>query len=137
MKIFALTLISISLMVPTPASAYEVIDAMVLCDRFISGPEQQKCMKFVKEKKPDTYVSSVCHYLFDDKIFDDCLKLAIRISANPRELSRCGDLDLKDQDRLNCIKKSSRTGKTFQRLPASFGASSSGTKVYPESKAGW
>lgn len=136
MNSFVFSLFSIFLISPIVASAYEVVDPIVLCDRFISGPEQQKCMKFVKEKKPDTYVSSVCHYLFDDKIFDDCLKLAIRISANPRELSRCGDLELKDQDRFNCIKKSSRAGKTFQRLPASFGASSSGTKVYPESKAG-
>lgn len=117
MNRFLLGFIILTLMSPTLASAYEVIDPMVLCDRFISGPEQQKCMKFVKQKKPDTYVSSVCHYLFDDKIFDDCLKLAIRISANPRALSKCSASELSDKDRMLCLKRSQFAGSRFQSLP--------------------
>ena len=102
-----------------PAQAFEVMDATVLCDRFIGGPERDTCMRFVKDRKPDTYVSSVCHYMFDDKVFNDCLKLAVRISVNPKELTFCDGTDMADGDRLACIKNRSRAGKEFQRLPAS------------------
>lgn len=140
-----MTSLLFSLLVSTSAHALDVVDASVLCDRFIGGSERNQCLDFVKKQKPDTYVSSVCHYLFDDKIFDSCLKLAARVSINPKELVLCSDSDMGDQDRLNCIKKRSRTGREFQRMPASFSkksskakpaASSSGTKEYPESKAG-
>lgn len=128
------------------AQALDVVDASVLCDRFIGGSERNQCLEFVKKQKPDTYVSSVCHYLFDDKIFDSCLKLAARVSINPKELTLCSDSEMSDPDRLNCIKKRSRSGREFQRMPASFSskkpskvkpeAASSGIKEYPESKAG-
>lgn len=136
-------LIWILLGVSINAQAFDVVDATVLCDRYIGGSERTKCLDYVKNKKPDTYVSSICHYMFDDKVFDNCLKLAARVSVNPKELTLCGDSELADEDRLNCIKKRSRGGKEFQRLPASFSkkttkpaASSSGTKEYHESKAG-
>ncbi len=134
------------------APAFDVIDATVLCDRFIGGTERNECLNFVKNKKPDTYISSVCHYLFDDKIFNDCLKLAVRVSVNPKELALCSDAEMGDPDRLRCIQKRARAGREFQRMPASSSkkskaearlpaarpaeASSSGKKVYPESKAG-
>lgn len=142
-----MTLLSALFLVST-SQALDVVDASVLCDRFIGGSERNQCLSFVKKQKPDTYVSSVCHYLFDDKIFDSCLKLAARVSVNPKELVLCSDSELADEDRLNCIKKRSRAGREFQRMPASFSArkpasakpkpaaSSSGIKEYPESKAG-
>lgn len=123
--------------------AFEVIDAKVLCDRFVGGGERDQCLALIQKTKPDTYVSSVCHYLFDDKLFKDCLSLASKLRLNPREVAQCGAADLEDQARMTCLQarrgrspafQSGRTVTTPQRATSE--AASSGKAKYLESKAG-
>jgi hypothetical protein len=100
-------------------SRVEINDSQVLCDRFLGDDEHNKCLSFIKKNKPDTYISSVCHYLFDDKEFNNCLKLATEQSSNPVSLEDCAKDHLEDKDRMRCLKAKSIASKdSFQRTPA-------------------
>jgi hypothetical protein len=100
-------------------SRVEINDSQVLCDRFLGDDEHNRCLSFIKKNKPDTYISSVCHYLFDDKEFNNCLKLATEQTSNPVSLEACAKDHLEDKDRMRCLKTKSVASKdSFQRTPA-------------------
>lgn len=113
-KTFFLLLISL------PASALEVVSQNVLCERFVTEAEKSQCLKFFKDKQPDTYVSSMCQDIFEDKVFFECLNFAAKNTVDPRKLDSCSTENASDVERMNCLKKvAKKENRGFQRLPAS------------------
>jgi len=102
-------------------AALEVVEPAALCDRFEKKSDEAKCLKFVNEKKPDTYVSSTCQSIDDNNLFMQCLDFATKAEIDPRELETCAVEDLSDQERWACLKKTAKnSGTQFQRLPAEY-----------------
>lgn len=120
--LFLLSLIALALLPQIESrAALEVVEPAALCDRFDHKSEEKKCLKFVNDKKPDTYVSSTCQAMDDNKMFFQCLEFAAKAEVDPRELEACATEDMSDQERLSCLKKTAdRKGSKFQRLPAQF-----------------
>lgn len=108
------------LLTSSSALALELVSAEGLCERFITPTEKSACLQYIKAKKPDTYVSSLCHDLFDDRVFYQCLELAAKTSADPRKLEACQLEGSADEVRMACLNKVAKKDVgAFQRLPAS------------------
>lgn len=102
-------------------AALEIVEPAALCDRFEKKADEKKCLNFVNTKKPDTYVSSTCQSLDDNKLFMQCLEFATKAEIDPRELESCAVEEMSDQERMSCLRKTAdKKGSKFQRLPAQF-----------------
>ncbi len=92
-----------------------------LCDRFISEDEQKSCEHRMKKTSPDWYVAGVCDKLYSDVSFFECMSLASEYKVPPNSLETCSRTELKDDERIVCIKKlaSDNQARNRDRLPAS------------------
>lgn len=116
--LFSLTALSLLPVVGSRA-AFEVVEPSALCDRFDRKSDEKKCLDFVAQKKPDTYVSSTCQTIDDNKLFMQCLEFAAATEVDPRELGTCAQEDMSDQERWSCLQKTAaKKGSKYQRLPA-------------------
>lgn len=95
----------VSLLISTVSWGLDVVEPEALCERFLGDSEKVACQKFMKEKKPDTYVSSVCQDTFDDKKFYQCMEIAAAHALDPRKIEICNADGNSDDSRIQCLRK--------------------------------
>lgn len=98
----------------------EAIEPAKACERFLAGPQKDRCVKTLNRPTADSYLTSICDRQEDDTAFFECIDLADKFYFDPRKIQTCSG-DMEDPDRVNCLQSAGRRWKESkpEREPAS------------------
>lgn len=95
----------------------EMADPSVLCERFVGEDDIKSCLSRIKSQKPDWYLASVCQYQFEHDNFWHCLDLSKTHQFDPIDIQACASAELKDNERMSCLKSKAKSLQANTRQP--------------------
>ncbi len=91
--------------------ADDMVEPTELCTRFVTEPEIQSCQTRIQKLSPDWYLAAICRNQNEHEGFWSCIELSKNHSFDPKKLQVCAGAEMKDDERLGCIKKLTQAGK--------------------------